>query len=133
MRETLYGTTTQRRIIVQRGIGSPFRYYNPPDPSTLDNPLPLPPHFFIYFYFSPSKKRWGDAPVHSIAAAIFLDPSEIHFFNDIGYRHNPFMHCPQERELQLKCHCNADNNFDWSLFSCTARYFSILRHKELLD
>ncbi|RUP45559.1 nucleotide-diphospho-sugar transferase [Jimgerdemannia flammicorona] len=79
MRETLYGTTTQRRIIVQRGIGSPF--------------------------------RWGDAPVHSIAAAIFLDPSEIHFFNDIGYRHNPFMHCPQERELQLKCHCNADNNF----------------------
>lgn len=56
-------------------------------------------------------ERWGDAPVHSIAAAIFLNKSEVHFFDDIGYRHNPFMHCPTTRELQKKCHCNADDNF----------------------
>lgn len=55
--------------------------------------------------------RWGDAPVHSIAVGIFLNKSEVHFFNDIGYKHEPFMHCPTARELQKKCHCNADDNF----------------------
>lgn len=33
------------------------------------------------FYY----ERWGDAPVHSIAAALFLRPDEIHFFDNIGY------------------------------------------------
>lgn len=32
-------------------------------------------------------ERWGDAPVHSIAAALFLKSDEIHFFHDIGYKH----------------------------------------------
>lgn len=31
--------------------------------------------------------RWGDAPVHSIAAALFLERDEVHFFSDVGYRH----------------------------------------------
>lgn len=30
-------------------------------------------------------ERWGDAPVHSIAAGILLPKEELHFFNDIGY------------------------------------------------
>ena len=29
-------------------------------------------------------ERWGDAPVHSIAAGLLLKKEEIHFFNDIG-------------------------------------------------
>jgi hypothetical protein len=33
------------------------------------------------FYY----ERWGDAPVHSIAAALFLPQREIHFFEEIGY------------------------------------------------
>jgi len=32
-------------------------------------------------------ERWGDAPVHSIAASLFLPRSQIHFFNDIAYVH----------------------------------------------
>jgi len=32
-------------------------------------------------------ERWGDAPVHSIAASLFLPKDQIHFFNDIGYFH----------------------------------------------
>lgn len=36
------------------------------------------------FYF----ERFGDAPVHSLAAALLLKPSEIHHFDDFGYRHN---------------------------------------------
>lgn len=38
------------------------------------------------FYY----ERWGDAPVHSIGAALFANKSQIHFFDDIGYRHEPF-------------------------------------------
>lgn len=43
------------------------------------------------FYF----ERWGDAPVHSLAAALFLKPEEVHRFEDIGYGHPPFWTCPQ--------------------------------------
>jgi hypothetical protein len=38
------------------------------------------------FYY----ERWGDAPVHSIGAALFARKDQIHFFKDIGYRHDPF-------------------------------------------
>ncbi|KAK9465097.1 nucleotide-diphospho-sugar transferase [Lipomyces arxii] len=39
-------------------------------------------------------ERWGDAPVHSLAAGIFLEPSQVHYFRDIGYRHTTIQHCP---------------------------------------
>lgn len=39
-------------------------------------------------------ERWGDAPVHSLAVAMFLDLSEIHYFRDIGYKHSTIAHCP---------------------------------------
>jgi len=29
-------------------------------------------------------QRWGDAPVHSIAAALFARKNQLHFFKDIG-------------------------------------------------
>jgi alpha 1,2-mannosyltransferase len=62
--------------------------------------------------------RWGDAPVHSIAVGLFLNKSEVHFFNDVGYKHEPFMHCPVARELQKKCHCNAEDNFGKHQSNC---------------
>ncbi|KAI5969591.1 omh4 [Candida margitis] len=40
------------------------------------------------------KERWGDAPVHSLAVGMFLDLNEVHYFRDIGYRHEIFVHCP---------------------------------------
>ncbi|KAL1916646.1 uncharacterized protein VTP21DRAFT_5350 [Calcarisporiella thermophila] len=64
-------------------------------------------------------ERWGDAPVHTIAAAMFLRSDEIHFFNDIGYKHYPFMHCPTEKELQLKCTCDPGQTYDNDYYSCT--------------
>ncbi|CAG8446637.1 11155_t:CDS:2 [Ambispora gerdemannii] len=70
-------------------------------------------------------ERWGDAPVHSIAAVLFLKKSEIHFFNEIGYKHEPFMHCPVEKNLLLKCHCNPQDNFDLQGYSCTGRWLQI--------
>ena len=65
-------------------------------------------------------ERWGDAPVHSIAASLLLDKNEIHFFNDIAYYHVPFTHCPtgEKTRLDLKCHCNPKDNFDWKGYSC---------------
>ncbi|KAK6066299.1 glycolipid 2-alpha-mannosyltransferase [Seiridium cupressi] len=72
-------------------------------------------------------ERWGDAPVHSIAAGLLLKKEEIHFFNDIAYYHVPFTHCPtgEKTRLDLNCHCNPKDNFDWKGYSCTPRYFEI--------
>jgi len=71
------------------------------------------------FYY----ERWGDAPVHSIGAALFAKKDQIHFFNDIGYRHEPFQHCPQgDAHKRGKCWCDPDQNFDYEWYSCLNRY-----------
>ena len=31
--------------------------------------------------------RWGDAPIKSLALALFVSPGKIHKFDDIGYKH----------------------------------------------
>ncbi|WEW57755.1 alpha 1,2-mannosyltransferase 2.4.1 [Emydomyces testavorans] len=74
-------------------------------------------------------ERWGDAPVHSIAASILLKKEEVHFFDQIGYYHVPFTHCPtgEQRRLDWKCSCNPDDNFDWKGHSCTTRFFDLLK------
>lgn len=36
-------------------------------------------------------KRWGDAPIKSIAVSLFVPPEKIHRFGDLGYRHAPFV------------------------------------------
>ena len=75
-------------------------------------------------------ERWGDAPVHSIAASLMLKKDEIHFFNDIAYYHVPFTHCPTDDALRekLKCHCNPNDNFDWKGYSCKWAPQSLLHH-----
>ncbi|KAL8415178.1 hypothetical protein RB594_006133 [Gaeumannomyces avenae] len=77
-------------------------------------------------------ERWGDAPVHSIAAGLMLKKEEIHFFNDIAYWHVPFTHCPTGEKVrtQLKCSCNPKENFDWKGYSCTSRYFDVTGQKK---
>ncbi|RFU79387.1 alpha-1,2-mannosyltransferase [Trichoderma arundinaceum] len=39
-------------------------------------------------------ERWGDAPIHSLAAGALLSPKDIHYFRDFGYRHTTIQHCP---------------------------------------
>ncbi|KAG1715703.1 hypothetical protein ID866_1466 [Astraeus odoratus] len=71
------------------------------------------------FYY----ERWGDAPVHSLGAALFARKDQIHFFNDIGYRHEPFQHCPQgDIHKNGKCWCDPGMNFDYEWYSCLSRY-----------
>ncbi|CAN6610567.1 alpha-1,2 mannosyltransferase Ktr1p [Trichomonascus vanleenenianus] len=69
-------------------------------------------------------ERWGDAPIHSIAASLFLNSSEVHFFEDIGYTHPPFTHCPcNALERNLTCSCLPEQNFDWEGYSCLRNYY----------
>ncbi|KAJ7824257.1 glycosyltransferase family 15 protein [Mycena olivaceomarginata] len=62
------------------------------------------------FYY----ERWCSNNVHSIAAALLARKDEIHFFDNIGYRHEPFQHC--------KCECDMIDNFDFEGWSCLPRY-----------
>ena len=55
--------------------------------------------------------------MHSIAAALFADKNQIHFFDDIGYEHNPYTHCPKGKGnwAKGKCACNPNSNFGASI------------------
>ncbi|GAA5839356.1 hypothetical protein JCM5353_000380 [Sporobolomyces roseus] len=77
-----------------------------------------------------SYERWGDAPVHSIAAALFLRPQEIHHFEDIGYFHAPFSNCPADASDRCACNPNDGNNFaahrkHW--YSCTPQWMNAIK------
>ncbi|THH15416.1 hypothetical protein EW146_g5055 [Bondarzewia mesenterica] len=71
-----------------------------------------------FFEFLDSKggfyyERWGDAPVHSIATALFARKDQIQFFREIGYEHNPYTHCPKEEDLweRGRCACDPGRSF----------------------
>ncbi|KAI7907069.1 nucleotide-diphospho-sugar transferase [Cokeromyces recurvatus] len=54
-------------------------------------------------------ERWEDAPVHSIAAGLFLDTNQIHYFEDIGYQYHLYRHCPtKESKLGCRCQCSEE-------------------------
>ncbi|KAJ7235487.1 glycosyltransferase family 15 protein [Mycena rebaudengoi] len=65
------------------------------------------------FYY----ERWGDAPVHSIGAALFARKDQI-----VRYRHEPFQHCPQLQHDKNHCSCDINDNFDREGWSCLNRY-----------
>jgi len=89
--------------------------------------------YMKYFEFLDQKggfyyERWGDAPVHSIGAALFAKKEQIHFFEPIGYRHNPFIHCPEgDLHTKGKCWCNVHDNFDAHWHSCTNQYKNLFK------
>lgn len=66
-------------------------------------------------------ERWGDAPVHSIFASLFLPKEKIHFFDNIGYYHSPYSHCPTNQK-GLSCHCDPSESFDMDPYSCTWKW-----------
>lgn len=99
--------------------------------------------YMKYFEYLESKggfyyERWGDAPVHSLGVSLFARKDQIHFFHDIGYRHNPFQHCPQgDVHRKGKCWCSpADTinaaagrinaNGQLTSYSCTERFTKLV-------
>lgn len=57
-------------------------------------------------------ERWGDAPVHSMAMMIMLGKNDLHWFDQIGYTHPPYVQCPQDAAIYVKnrCVCNPDED-----------------------
>lgn len=74
-------------------------------------------------------ERWGDAPVHSIAAALFLPRDQIHYFGDVGYNHGVYTQCPIDLQFRYdhKCHCNPDSDFTFRGYSCGKRYYDVMK------
>ncbi|CAO3652420.1 unnamed protein product [Cunninghamella blakesleeana] len=50
-------------------------------------------------------EKWGDS-IHTIAAAMFLDKKQIHFFDHIGYSKSDISHCPINPVSFDKCTCD---------------------------
>eukprot|EP00887_Chlorella_sp_A99_P002719 scaffold6.g2719.t1 len=50
-------------------------------------------------------ERWGDAPVHSLAAVSLLPREAVQLF-EIGYRHDDWIHCPQDQRYREICDCD---------------------------
>lgn len=69
------------------------------------------------FYY----ERWGDAPVHSLAASFFLDRSNIYYFENIGYTHSGITHCPKNGN---NCDCNLSDSIDVRNPTCITKYLS---------
>jgi len=87
------------------------------------------PAYTAFFEYLDSKggfyyERWGDAPVHSIAAALFASRDQIHFFDDIGYQHDPYTHCTKNKESWRKgrCTCDPARSFDYDGYSCKRKW-----------
>ncbi|KAG7660529.1 KRE2 [[Candida] subhashii] len=57
-------------------------------------------------------ERWGDGPLHAVAATHFIPKDQIHFF-DIGYRHGILQTCPLDEEYRSEhnCACNPGKDF----------------------
>ncbi len=75
-------------------------------------------------------ERWGDAPVHSIAVSLFLDRGRLHHFDDIGYFHNPWSHCPKNKKKYHdngKCSCDAKDSFDEDPYSCLVQWWKVAK------
>lgn len=72
-------------------------------------------------------ERWGDAPVHSIAASLLLNKDEVHFFEDIGYYHNPYANCPIRESIREsgKCICSPFDDKTFIKSSCVHKYFEL--------
>lgn len=77
-------------------------------------------------------ERWGDAPIHSIAAALFLPRDKIHYFEDVGYNHGVYTQCPLNNEFRYKhkCHCNPTSDFTFRGYSCGKKYYEVMNLKK---
>lgn len=76
-------------------------------------------------------ERWGDAPVHSIAAAMFLKKEQIHWFEDIGYFHNPFRNCPSNPGLLLNCNAQCQPEKSVNIGNnCHKRYLKLFTNRQ---
>ncbi|KAI7825771.1 nucleotide-diphospho-sugar transferase [Kickxella alabastrina] len=88
------------------------------------------PQYTAYFDFLDRAggfflERWGDAPIHSLAVAMFLNKSQVHYF-DIGYYHSPFQNCPTDPHFNAQhCFCNSNHSMIYNEDSCTNDWLAL--------
>ncbi|KAI8991826.1 nucleotide-diphospho-sugar transferase [Mycotypha africana] len=81
-----------------------------------------------YFDFMDHKEgifyeRWSDSVIQSLGAALFLNKTEVHFWESIGYRHQyQYQHCPNDKAIWEKCSCRPMHNFDNDGLSCLSKF-----------
>lgn len=83
------------------------------------------------FYY----ERWGDAPVHSIAAALLLNKDEVYRFEEIGYTHIPMYTWPAARSTKIHERCSFPyeaENIDVVGHSCMPRWWKYGSGKKFL-
>ncbi|KAF8212223.1 glycosyltransferase family 15 protein [Mycena galopus ATCC 62051] len=93
------------------------------------------PAYQAFFDFLEAKggfyyERWGDAPIHSIAASLFARRDQIHFFRDVGYQHESFAHCPSgDQWREGRCSCDPNDSFDYTDHSCLRRFEGLFKQE----
>ncbi|CUM47772.1 unnamed protein product [Debaryomyces fabryi] len=77
-------------------------------------------------------ERWGDAPIHSIAAALFLSKNQVHYFEDVGYNHGVYTQCPLNAQFRYdhKCHCDPESDFTFRGYSCGTKYYDVMKKEK---
>lgn len=86
------------------------------------------PEYQQYFAFIDKEdgifyERWADPVIQSLGAALFLNKSQLHMWEDIGYRYRfGYMHCPSKRSIWEKCACRPSHSFDNDGLSCLSRF-----------
>lgn len=72
-------------------------------------------------------ERWGDAPVHSIAASVFLPKERIYFFDDLGYCHKPYNSCRSEMQFRVDPKCACDPGMEAGVpKECGIKYYDAM-------
>jgi alpha 1,2-mannosyltransferase len=60
-------------------------------------------------------QRYGDAPIRTLAMAMFLNPNQTHYFSDVGYFHAGCYTCPvDEKKVSVYNNlCKCDRRGGW--------------------
>ncbi|OMJ11797.1 Alpha-1,2 mannosyltransferase KTR1 [Smittium culicis] len=66
-------------------------------------------------------ERWGDAPVHTLAVAMFLQKSQVKYFGDVGYYHPAMGFCPKDSNKLGKCVCDPHKEDEFN-YGCRKRW-----------
>ncbi len=77
-------------------------------------------------------ERWDDARIHSLALSFLMPKEKFHFFDDIGYFHNPLYNCPADKDIfiEKKCRCDRSRDVTWTGGSCISSFYDITNRKK---
>lgn len=73
-------------------------------------------------------ERWGDAPIHSIAASLILPKNQIYLFQNISYEHTVAKTCPLNDQYLKLAKCTCDPTLDWTMrsqSSCNIKFLEV--------